>query len=87
MSDSYHKSVAWIFDGVEDELIGDFGLAAGGAAGIEIDRYDLTLGTPGTLAYWHPQKVILTIIPSCQRRLHLTFQVRVEPRIIAFGQT
>ena len=46
MPDSYHKSVAWIFDGVEDELIGDFGLAAGGAAGIEIDRYDLTLGTP-----------------------------------------
>ncbi len=46
MPDSYHKSVAWIFEGVEEELIGDFGLAAGGAAGIEIDRYDLTLGTP-----------------------------------------
>ena len=46
MPDSYHKSVAWIFDGVEEELIGDFGLAAGGAAGIEIDRYDLTLGSP-----------------------------------------
>ncbi|MFT5114910.1 MAG: N,N-dimethylformamidase [Parasphingorhabdus sp.] len=46
MPDSYHKGVAWIFEGVEEELIGDFGLAAGGAAGIEIDRYDLTLGTP-----------------------------------------
>ena len=46
MPDSYHKSVAWIFEGVNDELIGDFGLAHGGAAGIEIDRYDLTLGTP-----------------------------------------
>ncbi|MFO1349640.1 MAG: DUF6605 domain-containing protein [Gammaproteobacteria bacterium] len=46
MPDSYHKSVAWIFAGVTNEVIGDFGLALGGAAGIEIDRYDLTLGTP-----------------------------------------
>ncbi|MGI9335288.1 MAG: N,N-dimethylformamidase beta subunit family domain-containing protein [Gammaproteobacteria bacterium] len=46
MPDSYHRSVAWIFEGIEEELIGDFGLAQGGAAGIEIDRYDLSLGTP-----------------------------------------
>lgn len=46
MPDSWHKRVAWIFEGVEGELIGDFGLAGNGAAGVEIDRYDLTLGTP-----------------------------------------
>jgi N,N-dimethylformamidase len=46
MPDSWHKSVAWIFDGVEGDVIGNFGLAGGGAAGVEIDRYDLTLGTP-----------------------------------------
>ena len=47
MPDSFHKNVSWIFDGIGDEeLIGDFGLALGGAAGIELDRYDLTLGTP-----------------------------------------
>jgi N,N-dimethylformamidase len=46
MPDSYHKSVAWIFEGVEGDVIGDFGLAGNGAAGVEIDRYDLTLGTP-----------------------------------------
>jgi N,N-dimethylformamidase len=46
MPDSYHRSVAWIFEGVEGDVIGDFGLALGGAAGIEIDRYDLALGTP-----------------------------------------
>ncbi|MBL8332470.1 MAG: LamG domain-containing protein [Rubrivivax sp.] len=46
MPDSWHKGVAWIFDGVEGDVIGDFGLAGGGAAGVEIDRYDLTLGTP-----------------------------------------
>ncbi|MEL7466585.1 MAG: N,N-dimethylformamidase beta subunit family domain-containing protein [Pseudomonadota bacterium] len=47
MPDSFHKRVAWIFDGIgEEELIGDFGLALGGAAGVELDRYDLALGTP-----------------------------------------
>ena len=29
-----------------DETIGDFGLVGGGAAGYELDRYDLLLGTP-----------------------------------------
>ncbi len=52
MPDSYDPSVAWIFEGVRGEIVGDFGLARGGAAGIEIDRYDLTLGTP-------PHSVIL----------------------------
>jgi len=37
---------AWIFDGVEDEIIGDFGLSGGGAAGFELDRADFELGTP-----------------------------------------
>jgi len=47
MPDSFHKSVAWIMEGVGDEEpIGDFGLALGGAAGLETERYDLELGTP-----------------------------------------
>jgi N,N-dimethylformamidase len=47
MPDSFHKRASWIFEGIgDDELIGDFGLAAGGAGGIELDRYDLALGTP-----------------------------------------
>lgn len=47
MPDSFHKRVAWIFEGIGDEeLIGTFGLALGGAAGVELDRYDLALGTP-----------------------------------------
>jgi N,N-dimethylformamidase len=36
---------AWIFDGVRDEIIGDFGLSGGGAAGFELDRADFALGT------------------------------------------
>ncbi len=46
MPDSFHRSVAWIFDGVKTEVFGDFGLALGGAAGLETERYDLELGTP-----------------------------------------
>ena len=38
---------AWIFEGVGDnERIGDFGFALGGAAGAELDRADRSLGTP-----------------------------------------
>ncbi len=46
MPDAFHRTVSWITEGVEGEIIGDSGLAYGGAAGIEIDRYDLALGTP-----------------------------------------
>jgi N,N-dimethylformamidase len=46
MPDSWHRTVSWVFDGISGEIIGEKGLAHGGAAGIEIDRYDLTLGTP-----------------------------------------
>jgi N,N-dimethylformamidase len=50
----YHRTeaskdprVSWLFDGVgEDEPIGDFGLVLDGAAGFELDRADIALGTP-----------------------------------------
>ncbi|MHB1128583.1 MAG: N,N-dimethylformamidase beta subunit family domain-containing protein [Ilumatobacteraceae bacterium] len=39
--------VSWIFEGLEsDELIGDFGILQGGAAGYEIDRHDIARGSP-----------------------------------------
>jgi N,N-dimethylformamidase len=37
---------AWILAGVEGDVIGDFGLSGGGAAGFELDRADVRLGTP-----------------------------------------
>ena len=46
MPDAWHRTVSWITEGVEGEIIGDQGLAYGGAAGVELDRYDLSLGTP-----------------------------------------
>lgn len=36
----------FIFDGIDAQAIGDFGLAGGGAAGLEVDRADAAQGTP-----------------------------------------
>jgi N,N-dimethylformamidase len=44
---SHDPRVAWIFDGLDpDAIIGDFGILQGGAAGYEIDRHDITKGSP-----------------------------------------
>lgn len=44
---SNNPRVSWIFDGLSpDEVIGDFGILQGGAAGYEIDRHDVTKGSP-----------------------------------------
>ena len=37
---------AWIFEGIDDEILGDFGLSGGGAAGFELDWLDPSLGSP-----------------------------------------
>lgn len=45
--DSFNPRAAFIFEGIgPEEVIGDFGLALGGAAGDELDRVDSSLGTP-----------------------------------------
>ena len=46
LEDSYSPECKWIFDGVDEECFGDYGLLGGGAAGLEIDRYDIEAGTP-----------------------------------------
>ena len=47
LPDSFDPRARFIFRGVrKDELIGDFGLIGGGAAGLELDRADRLLGTP-----------------------------------------
>ena len=40
----------WVFEGIDDEILGDFGLSGGGAAGFELDRADFSLGTPRNTA-------------------------------------
>lgn len=50
LPDSFRPETNWIFDGVTEDKLGDYGLSGGGAAGFELDRADGDLGTPdGTL--------------------------------------
>jgi N,N-dimethylformamidase len=44
--DADNPRAAFIFEGVPDEIIGDFGLIGGGAAGIELDCLNTALGSP-----------------------------------------
>ena len=44
--DADNPRAAFIFEGVPDEIIGDFGLVGGGAAGIELDCITTDLGSP-----------------------------------------
>lgn len=46
LPDSWTAECSWIFEGVEHDEFGDYGLLGGGAAGLEIDRYDAAAGTP-----------------------------------------
>lgn len=43
---SYAGPGASFFKGVNEELVGDFGHVLGGAAGDEVDRHDVSLGSP-----------------------------------------
>ena len=43
---SHAPEFAWMFEGIEGDVIGDYGLSGGGAAGFELDRADFALGTP-----------------------------------------
>ncbi len=61
-----------IFDGVSDaDVIGDYGLCLGGAAGYEIDRHDIELGSPDdsvvlmTSAGMHPD-VYLRVVEDAE---------------------
>jgi N,N-dimethylformamidase beta subunit-like, C-terminal len=64
---SHEPEHAWMFAGVEAELVGDHGLFVGGAAGYEIDRHDPAHGSPAdavvlaTSAGLHPPSYLLVV--------------------------
>ena len=45
---SHDPCYDWMFAGIDEEILGDYGLSGGGAAGLEFDRADTMLGTPET---------------------------------------
>jgi N,N-dimethylformamidase len=64
---SHADEHAWIFEGVDTEMIGEHGLYLGGAAGYEIDRHDPAFGSPAeavvlaTSAGLHPPAYLLVV--------------------------
>jgi N,N-dimethylformamidase len=71
-AESLRPEHSWIFDGVSDaDVIGDYGLCLGGAAGYEIDRHDPSLGSPDdsvvlmTSAGMHPD-VYLRVVEDAE---------------------
>ena len=48
--DADNPRASFIFEGVTEEIIGDFGLIGGGAAGIELDCITTALGSPAQYA-------------------------------------
>ncbi|PWC28678.1 N,N-dimethylformamidase beta subunit family domain-containing protein [Teichococcus aestuarii] len=46
LPESRAPDMAWIFEGIEGDILGDFGLSGGGAAGFELDRADPSQGSP-----------------------------------------
>jgi N,N-dimethylformamidase len=67
---SYDPRAAFIFEGVADQIIGDFGLIGGGAAGIELDRTDPALGTPpNTLVLARSEDHTASYLPTVEELL------------------
>jgi N,N-dimethylformamidase len=65
---SFEPAYGWIFEGVSDaDVIGDYGLSLGGAAGYEIDRHDPALGSADesvvlmTSQGMHPDSYLLVV--------------------------
>ncbi len=73
LPDSHADDVAWIFDGVEGEIIGDFGFSGGGAAGFELDRADPLLGSP-------PNTIVLCRSEGHQAHFGVTPEDVLQPR-------
>ncbi len=64
---SYDPRFAWMFDGIEADVLGDYGLSGGGAAGFELDRADFALGTPRNtviLARSENPPASMTVVPE-----------------------
>ena len=77
--DADDARAAWIFEGVDDDVLGDFGLSGGGAAGFELDRADVTLGTPR-------HALVLATSEGHSETFHLVFEDRISHLVTWTGE-
>lgn len=70
----FDPEFSWVFDGIDDDILGDFGLSGGGAAGFELDRRDSNLDGGKnivTLAQAHDLSDDFILVPE-EMLTHLT---------------
>jgi N,N-dimethylformamidase len=89
MPDSYEPSLSWIMEGIESDVFGGFGLADEGAAGLELDGYDLKLGTPPNTKLvaasgGHDDNYLLMITPHETEGLYGSYDYRVRADMTYF---
>jgi N,N-dimethylformamidase len=69
LKDSYDPEIAWLFDGISETVIGDFGDILGGAAGDELDNADISLGTPEYTRVLARSSHDRTFLPSIEQEI------------------
>ena len=71
---------AWVFDGIEEDVLGDYGLSGGGAAGFELDRADAALGTPdGAAILARSENPLSSFLTVPEELLSNTISINGEP--------
>ena len=77
---SHDAGFAWMFDGINEDVLGDYGLSGGGAAGFELDRADPLLGTPhGTVILARSENPLPSFLTVPEELLANTLTVNGEP--------
>jgi N,N-dimethylformamidase len=77
---SYEPRFAWMFEGIEEDVLGDYGLSGGGAAGFELDRADPLLGTPdGTVILARSENPLPSFFPVLEEWLSNLLSTNGEP--------
>jgi N,N-dimethylformamidase len=91
--DAANPRAAFIFEGVEDEIVGNFGLIGGGAAGIEMDCINTALGSPPNmlrLASSDGHSPMMLLVNEEFGVVPPNLSAEVNPRVkadLAFGET
>jgi N,N-dimethylformamidase len=62
----------WVFEGVEGDVFGDFGLSGGGAAGLEIDAVNQLLGTPAQAEILASSEGHTEVMLECRENIGMT---------------
>ena len=64
----------WVFDGIEGDILGDFGFSGGGAAGLSWTAETLNWMEVKTSLRWHRRMMTAQFHPSTRRNVDASYQ-------------